>query len=270
MYYKSIFVNLEIDSSPAPLINFAVGLAREFQATLTGICAADVTLPVVAADGMVFDGETMVLEREEIESRHRELEIEFFKVVSSAAVKAEWQAAVADPTSFLVSSARLADLVVTANPTGNRCRSIDLGSLALSAGRPILVAADGARNLAAQKALVAWKDTREARRAIADSIPMLQRAKEVLVMTVEPNADTYTEDCLLDAVRFLKLHGIIARPELVITKPQGEGVSELARSFNADLVVAGAYGHSRLREWIFGGVTKSLLVDGGLNRFVSN
>lgn len=89
-------------------------------------------------------------------------------------------------------------------------------------------------------------------------------------MTVEPNADTYTEDCLLDAVRFLKLHGIIARPELVITKPQGEGVSELARSFNADLVVAGAYGHSRLREWIFGGVTKSLLVDGGLNRFVSN
>lgn len=270
MSYKSIFVNIEIDSSAVtPLFALGAGLARDFGAHLTGVCAADVPLPTVAANGMVFDGETMMLEREEIESRQGELEAVFSKVASDVGVAWEWRAAVADPTNFLVESARMADLIVTANATGGHYRSVDLGGLALSAGRPVLVAADGASQISSDRVLVAWKDTREARRAVTDSLPMLQRAKEVLVVAIEPYDDSYADNSLLDVLRLLKLHGIAAHAK-VEGKPESEAISELARSFNADLVIAGAYGHSRLREWIFGGVTRSLINDGGINRFMSN
>jgi nucleotide-binding universal stress UspA family protein len=269
MSYKSIFVNIDIDCAAiAPIVGYAAALARDFDAHLTGSCGADIPLPVVAADGMVFDGETMAVEREQIEARHKELEAEFTKALSGVAVKSQWRASVFDPTQFLVDAARAADLIVTANPKGSHLRAIDIGNLALGAGRPILVAADGADRLSTDRALIAWKDTREARRAISDSLPLLRRTREIVVATVDPDPDSYVSDSLDDIVRFLKFHDVAARPELITG--EGEDISKAVRSFKADFVVAGAYGHSRLREWIFGGVTRSLIGDTGLNRFLSN
>ncbi|MDH6231862.1 nucleotide-binding universal stress UspA family protein [Mesorhizobium soli] len=270
MSYKSIFVNIDIDcTAVAPIVGYAAALARDFDAHLTGSCGADIPLPVVAADGIgAYDGETMAIERKEIEARHKELEAEFAKALSGVAVKSQWQASVFDPTQFLVDTARAADLIVTANPKGGHFRAIDIGNLALGAGRPILVAADGADRLSTERALIAWKDTREARRAISDSLPLLRRTREIVVATVEPDPDSYVSSSLNDIVRFLKFHDITARAEQITG--QGEDISNAVRSFKADFVVAGAYGHSRLREWIFGGVTRSLIGDTGLNRFLSN
>ncbi|TGS79716.1 universal stress protein, partial [Mesorhizobium sp. M2D.F.Ca.ET.178.01.1.1] len=89
-----------------------------------------------------------------------------------ASVSSEWGQAVSSPTRFLSVSARAADLIVTGGGDGEDVfRAVDVGSLALGTGRPVLVTASNVEHVMAQTVLVAWKDTREARRAIAAELP---------------------------------------------------------------------------------------------------
>lgn len=273
MSYKSILVNLDIDGPAVPLIKLAADLASRFDARLIGFSAADIPPPVVAPEGMILDGEFMQRQRDEIEQRLGELRAGFEKL-AGASVKVEWRGAVVNPTRSLIETARAADLIVTGAvegaSSGNANRSVDLGSLVLNAGRPILVAASDAERVLANKILVAWKDTREARRAVADALPMLSRAQEVVVATVDRAADTFTKASVADVAAFLASHGIKARTEVIVERDESKKLADFARSMHADLVVSGAYGHSRLREWVFGGVTRSLLDEIGLNRFMAS
>jgi nucleotide-binding universal stress UspA family protein len=179
-----------------------------------------------------------------------------------------------DPTRSLAKAARLADLVVTAArngaSTGDAYRTADPGSLVLQAGRPVLVAADAAASLAAKKVVIAWKEAREARRAVADAVPLLLSADEVIVVTVDQAPDEETRAGLADVAAFLLGHGIKARTEVITAKDESERLREFVTESRADLVISGAYGHSRLREWAFGGVTRSLLDEVGLNRFMAS
>jgi nucleotide-binding universal stress UspA family protein len=149
---------------------------------------------------------------------------------------------------------------------------VDAGTLILSAGRPVLFAADSLAPLAAEKVLVAWKDTREARRAVADAMPFLRAAREVLVTTIAEGDQKAARESAADVVRFLLKHDVKARSDVLgIGHANGaEALLEIARETGADLVVAGGYGHSRVRERIFGGITRSLLDHGSLNRLLSN
>ncbi|WP_192357852.1 universal stress protein [Mesorhizobium mediterraneum] len=148
MTYKSILLHPDIDGHVAPVIKLAVDLAKRFDARLIGLSAADVPLPLVSAEGMAFDGEIVARQRENIERRLDELREEF-EGLAGAAVDIEWRGAVGNPTRLLIDSARAADLVVTGSHEGasvsNVHRSIDLGSLVLQAGRPMLVASTGVR-----------------------------------------------------------------------------------------------------------------------------
>jgi nucleotide-binding universal stress UspA family protein len=110
--------------------------------------------------------------------------------------------------------------------------------------------------------IVAWKDTREARRALADAVPILQLAESILVVEV---CDWGAEDSVLhrlkDVSRFLTQHRIANVTERVLLQAAiaGDVLIRFAQEVQADLIVAGAYGHSRLGEWMFGGVTGDLL-----------
>jgi nucleotide-binding universal stress UspA family protein len=273
MTYRSILVGIDIDAPGDSIIALATELATRFHARLIGASAADIAPPIVTPDGIVLGAEIMQNQRDDIESRLDGLRRKF-EALAGAAVDVEWRAAIASPTRLLLETVRAADLVLIASPEGasggNPYRSIDLGSLALNAGRPLLVAASGAEHLPASRVLVAWKDTREARRAVADAVPLMAGAREVVVATVDREADILAREGIADVVAFLARHGIKARSEVIAEKDDAKGLAELARSMNADLVVSGAYGHSRLREWVFGGVTRSLLDDGRLNRFMSS
>ncbi|MEQ1955040.1 hypothetical protein [Mesorhizobium sp. CN2-181] len=176
MRFKSILVNLDVDGPVAPLFSFAMKLARRFEAVLIGFSAADAPLPFVGPEGSVIAGEVWQQERDDIERRLKELRAEVDKLASGS-LPVEWQQMVGDPTHTLTVAARLADLIVTGAPQGasvsDGYRAADLGSVILQAGRPVLVAADGAEQLSANRVVVAWKDTREARRAVADAVPLL-------------------------------------------------------------------------------------------------
>lgn len=268
VFYKSIIVNLAIDAPPAPIVNAGVELAERFGARLIGLAAADVPPLVATGEGMVYEGEIMQIQRTEIEKRLAEMRAEFERLVP-ASIFSEWGQAVCSPTRFLSVSARAADLIITGQAGDNVFRAVDVGSLTLGAGRPVLVAATNVEHILAKTVLVAWKDTREARRAMADALPFLAKASEVVIVTIDTDRDESIRDSLADVAVFLEHHGIKAQTELIAGEADGDRLLTFARSIHADLIVSGAYGHSRLREWAFGGVTRTLIEDTGINRFMS-
>jgi nucleotide-binding universal stress UspA family protein len=163
----------------------------------------------------------------------------------------------------MASVARAADLIV-ASPPGRLGASLsaDPGELLMNAGRPVLIVPYGGEAPKAPAVVIGWKDAREARRAVADAMPFLQRAKDVVVAAI-------CEDDALDEARFqaddvaaaLKRHGVPARAHVSAKPADGPSreLARLAKANGADLIVMGGYGHSRFAEWAFGGVTDELL-----------
>jgi nucleotide-binding universal stress UspA family protein len=113
--------------------------------------------------------------------------------------------------------------------------------------------------LTPKNVLVAWKSTTEAQRALADAVPFMKRAGTVVVAAVHEG--DRRPDSIDDAVTFLTHHGIAAKAEVIPAKGAAveDVILDFAQRTKADLIVAGAYGHSRVREWIFGGVTRALI-----------
>lgn len=273
MIFNTIMVQLDVDSPATPRTTYALELARRFEATLIGFAAADAYVFVPGDDGGMAAAEIMRQRRTEIEDRLKILKEEFLAAVGD---EASWREAIGDPTRLLAMHARAADLIVTGAPAkgaaNDHHRMVDLGTLVLSAGRPVLIAVDQLVPPDPKKVLVAWKDTREARRAVIDALPFLTRAQDVLVVTIEEQSQRDARESLGDVVRFLMRHGVKARSD-VLAAGHGdacETITELARVMGAELVVAGGYGHSRVREWAFGGMTRSLLKQGSINRLFSN
>ncbi|MBZ9717885.1 MULTISPECIES: universal stress protein [unclassified Mesorhizobium] len=268
MSYKSIIVNLAADLPPTAIVKVGIELAERFGSHLIGLAAADVPPLVATGEGMVYEGEVMQIERTEIEKRLAELRAEFESLVP-ASITSEWGQAVCSPTRFLSTFARVADLIVIAESGDNVFRAVDVGSLALGIGRPVLVTGNNVEHIRAKTVLVAWKDTREARRAVADALPFLGKADEVVVATIAARGDDSVRDSLADVAVYLEHHGIVADTELIAGEVDGEQLLTLARSIRADMIISGAYGHSRLREWAFGGVTRTLIEERSINRFLS-
>jgi len=164
-----------------------------------------------------------------------------------------------------------ADLVVIARPesAGETAGPPGLAeSLVLSSGRPIIVFPPGGTVSPVRRILVAWNATRESVRAVADALPLLVKTKvvEVLVVDHERNRAGHSQEPGADIARHLARHG--AHVEVRSLSSGGKDVGRLllsrAAAFGADLLVMGAYGHSHLREWMFGGVTRTILYEAGL------
>lgn len=275
MIYNTIMVQLDIDEPPAQRLDYAWSLARRFEADLIAFAAAEAPVVLPGGDGIAVSGGVLRAEIDAIEARLDALRREFESRMGDD-TRLSWRGFVANPTEALSVQARAADLVVAGSPPLgpfiDHARRIDAGALALAAGRPVLFAAENLAPPAATNVLVAWKDTRESRRAVVDALPFLTSAREVLVAAVETEeSGGVARAGVADVVRFLMKHGVKARGETVREggAEAGEVLATLAAAAGCDLVVAGAYGHSRLREWAFGGVTRTLLQKSELNRLLS-
>jgi nucleotide-binding universal stress UspA family protein len=132
----------------------------------------------------------------------------------------------------------------------------------MQAGRPVLVVPDGCNWPDLRRVMIAWKDTAEARRAVSDALPLLRQSTEVTVVEiVEDEVDRAPAlSRVKDVGAWLSRHGVVASELVPAEKSNAaEQIEQIASGVRAGLVVAGAYGHSRLREWVFGGVTRRLL-----------
>ena len=174
----------------------------------------------------------------------------------------EWRSAISLPVPFIAEQARAADLIVVSRQAQSDASAWRFGvspeELVLTVGRPVLIACPYDNDFSAQRVIVAWKDTREARRAVSDALPLLKAAKEVFVVAIGDETRRAGAD---DVTAYLLRHGIESPTVLRRDAPAGvaDEIMKVAEQEQADLIVSGAYGYSRMREWMFGGVTRELL-----------
>jgi nucleotide-binding universal stress UspA family protein len=168
------------------------------------------------------------------------------------------------PIEALTCEARSADLVIIGQhqAAGDAYNSLNPGAAILGAGRPMLLVPEKVDWLRAENIVVGWKETREARRAVLDALPFLQEATRVTIVEIcSPGEEATAQNQLDDVAKYLSRHRISGGPR-VILQQEGSGAAQLvklAEDEKADLLVTGAYGHSRLGEWVFGGMTRDLL-----------
>ncbi len=207
-------------------------------------------------------------EAEEFQGEVDSLEAEFRGALVGRARDLQWRSKMElGPLSeYIANEARSADLVITDLDRGGSfsrpSSNVDVGDLLMRVGRPVLVAPAGANHLKLERAVVGWKETPEARRAVFDALPFLKEAASVAVVAIVGEAELEAARFRLeDVVAWLGRHGVGAQAiAAASTGDDARGLTAIARRQGADLIVAGAFGHSRLREWVFGGVTRDLLL----------
>jgi nucleotide-binding universal stress UspA family protein len=260
---RTLLVHVSPDAETAPRLASAVTLAKKLDATLFGL-AAEMIPPLGAMDptGLV-EGEWYVEMRGQVQ-KNLELARETFRAAAKG-VKTDFAWIEDMPGPALARAARAADLVIVGGQPldhNDRYRNCDAAEAMLLSGRPVLIAPPEGGEFEGKAVVVAWKDSRESRRALADALPLLARAETVLVMEVCGKNEADDADLRTKSVAAgLKRHNIKAEARVMIA-PNERVAAELntaAEAIGADLIVAGGYGHTRLGEWIFGGVTRDLL-----------
>lgn len=264
MTFRSVLCHVPAAAERTVHLRTAIGLADAFQATVIGIGAAAVP-PFALRSGGVYraiDDQWLSILREQMSAALSEAREHFQATIGerSAIWRSEWL----EPTRALAEAARAADLIVASHPTSDRpdtSSEVDVGHLVLKAGRPVLICPPNLEHLGAGPVLVAWKDSREARRAIADALPLLKRSSDVLIVEASQDLDTAAAAARIDDVAAgLGRHGVTARTAVLTQDgPASTAILERAGDLDADLIVAGGYGHTRFGEWAFGGVTSDLL-----------
>jgi nucleotide-binding universal stress UspA family protein len=258
MSYKTILVYVDPESQSEQLFRLTAGLADDFSATLIGLSALAARPPFVAEE-IVIEGVTEA----EITTKLATAERGFRNVTGGNHRKIEWRPFVDFPTDALAAEARSADLVVIAQrTTRGDASTLDLAGVILKVGRPVLVIPQGASSLRAKHVVIGWKDVREARRAVYDALPFLRKSRPVRIVEIcASDKKQTTWKHVEDVARYLSRHEIETESEVIVSSDDSDGkqLLQFAKDKGADLLVTGAYGHSRLGEWIFGGMTRDLL-----------
>jgi len=261
--YATVLVHAEPGLASTHRVEAAARLARNLDARLIGLGAEtfDPGIYSAGAFGSYGGAELAGMVQDQITKNIAAAEEAFRRDAAGADI--DWRTIQDYPRRALANTAHAADLVVVSpkNSRGDMI-SADPADVVMNAGRPVLVVPEGRSHLVGMSVSIAWKNSRECRRALSDALPFLQRAEQVVVhAVVKPDmadAAAFETD---DVVTNLKRHGVDARS--LVTSIESEAVEEelerVASLNGADLIVAGAYGHSRLREWAFGGVTDHFL-----------
>jgi nucleotide-binding universal stress UspA family protein len=223
-------------------------------------------IPPLAFDSGYYsvEAEWVAAMRESIDGRIKLARGAFCAATKDFGDKAVFLSGLQLPAPAVAAASRAADLIVAGGaPSKMHDAHIVCGAaeLAITSGRPVLVAPPAAARLQAKQILLAWKDTREARRALSDAIPFFEQAERVVVVAVCLARDAAQVQIEVDDVAAtLQRRGIRAEGK-VVPHAHGDGYAIMCQASleGADLIVCGAYGHSRLGEWVFGGVTADLL-----------
>jgi nucleotide-binding universal stress UspA family protein len=268
MTFKTIMVHLELEQPNDGLFALTADLAgRLDSAQVTGIAGCQ---PIqFVYDEPYIAGDIMKVDREQIEAELKKVEQRFREALKGKVKRLEWRSNVTcgPLADYVASEARAADLVITGPDIGgsmfDHARQVRLADLVFQAGRPVLIVPTAWTYLDLGHVLIGWKETPECRRAAADALPLLKLAGRVSVAAVAPEEElALSRGQVKDVVEWLLRHGVKADADVIAHK--GNDVQRFARLVqekSPGLVVAGAYGHSRLREWALGGVTGDYLIN---------
>lgn len=263
---KQLLVHLDASPQAAQRLETACRLGQVHGAAVTALYAvtpAFVELPFAPEIG---PGVAASLHERDVELRTR-ARAAFDRVVAAPGMKASWAEVGNEPMMGVFSQQALfADLLVLgqADPTEKRAEGVPadfVETVLISSGKPVLVLPFiGASSTVGQTVVLAWKPTREAARAVSAALPLLQRAGQVHILSWS-GADETVGGHGLSLDGYLQLHGVKAIWHRETQEPDLLGELLLSRAFDleADLLVMGCYGHSRAREWVLGGASRTVL-----------
>jgi nucleotide-binding universal stress UspA family protein len=262
MTFKTLLVHVEPDWGSGQALDSAVHLSGLLDAHVLGVAAEAFELP----DAPFIEGELVQDLRDQIDVDIASAHTRFMTATATLKAGATFVSGMDRPYALMAEHARGADLIVARRtPPGsspvNLCHA---GDLLMEAGLPVLLTPHAAAPLVPDRVLVAWKDHRECRRALADALPFLTRAKQVVLVSICGKADAPDRQVALrEVVQRLERLGVRAEIEVQSDKDGSplRAIETFANKMAADLIVAGAYSHSPIREWMFGGVTEDLLTD---------
>jgi nucleotide-binding universal stress UspA family protein len=269
MSYKTILLHCNDKRRIARLLVPAVQLAETFQAHLTGLSIVPpvAVISTGAPEGMpIIVDDHCKLYREE----NPIMRSAFENATRGRGFVSEWRDDVADAFGVgdrLLEYARAADLVIASqsDPDWPGTDMLDVADrLAIENGRPVvIVPRTEVPEHIGERVLVAWNARREAARAVFDALPILQRAKEVKVVWVNPQTEHERAQDIpaADICATLARHAVAceATEQLRPRANVGETLLACAKDYGADLMVMGCYGHTRLREFVFGGASRHVL-----------
>jgi nucleotide-binding universal stress UspA family protein len=268
MAYKTILVSCDTAPTSDKRIETAAELARSTGGHLVGLfLRSNVVLPAYLEAGISPDLITLQEKRgKDMAARGKDA---FEAICNRVGISGEWREAQGDVYELAAMHARYADLTIVGQ-FDNKLTDPDIipdlpETLALRAGGPVLVLPHiGVRGpLIGGHAMVGWNAGREATRAVKDALPFLQAANQVTVLAVNPRSGPrgHGEDPGADIALFLARHGVKVTASHTVAREDDPAEVLLSRmaDLNIDLLVMGAYGHSRLRELVIGGVTRKIM-----------
>jgi nucleotide-binding universal stress UspA family protein len=263
--FSTLLASLRFDRPNADLLSVVRDTAARYGSAVIGVVAKQ------TATRTYTEGSGLREPHEHDAVRFMELasaaETEFRKALSQIE-SLDWRTQLTFGPAYehVANEARSADLVIAPldqrDPFSFPSGQAEVGDLLTRLGRPILAVPAGAAGLALNQVMICWKDTREARRAVADALPLLKASKRVhLVEVAEARGVEDSRRRLADLGAWLARHGVQSDMSAELVKrSEAQQLAAVARNLGADLIVAGGFGRSPLREWAFGGVTRDLLL----------
>lgn len=273
MALKDILVHLDATEQSRTRLRVATALAQEHDAHLTGLHVVDVTLPMFVAGDASGGGaalaELIEQMRQDALADAARIEAEFREQLRrDGLAKGEWRMVEGSAPDVVALHARYADLAIVGQEDPEGGSPAGAGAIIEAAlfasGRPVLVVPHAGRfETVGRKVLIGWNASREAARAVNDALPLIARADVATVLAANPDSTPggHGDQPGADIALHLARHGLTAEVEHLVAPevPDGDLLLNRASELSADLLVVGAYGHSRLRELVLGGVTRTLL-----------
>ncbi len=268
MAYKTILVHADQSQHAAERIRVAVALALADDAHLVGAALSGISSALHQADTLDLSG-TLLAQRIDAQLEQARGALTQFEQTAKAAGLRSYEARLLndDPQGGLSLQARYSDLVVLSQTDFNEGRTRIIPDLpeyvVLNSARPVLIVPHaGTFASVGKRVLVAWDGSMESTRALTNALPLLRRADNVALALFNPGKreGVHGESPGSDIALVLARHGV-----KVEVLPQhtdidvGNALLSLAADLDSDLIVMGGYGHSRFREMLLGGVTKTVL-----------
>lgn len=267
MTYKTILVHLSDEKTFEPMLEVACNLARRFEAHLIGLFVVPTFVPPSAVE-VPYSSELLEVNRKAQRQIAARIKTAFEATVANQSFVGEWRCADGAGRSVgevVFEQARCVDLTILRQGGAEDSYSQNdvIERTAFESGHPVLIVPTAGRfPTIGSKVLLAWNGRREATRAVWDALPLLQSAEQVHVLTVNPQKVAASADLPgSELAATLSRHGVNCETAHTITSELGVG--DIMLNYTAenaiDLIVMGCYGHSRLRELVFGGATKNIL-----------
>ncbi|MEM7253373.1 MAG: universal stress protein [Pseudomonadota bacterium] len=267
MSFKNVFVHLSSLDASQRLISAAINTGLRFDAHVTGLYQVpDIDLSKFLTPDL---GLTRIDQRlSEVHDERLAIRELFREAGKKASVSVEWIDSESHFASNLPRQARYADLIIVGQDTMDAARrgAPNLESFVLASGRPVLaIPTIGIAGELGSHALVAWDESRESARAVHDAVPFLKTARAVSVINVTDSSKKAAESTATATTlcHHLARHGIQAEARHSVDSELSVAECLLSRSteLGANLLIMGAYGHSRMRELVLGGATRAILTE---------